>query len=115
MKTLRRLRCSVAIRTVPYSNSRACAIRAAVKLDVLKFAEHGAPLLGVGIIINVKTLEDEELIRKFLRGLSGGIKAAMKNPDAAADSALKVFKERKRETVMKFPPPIGVEGKLSRE
>ncbi len=87
---------------VAYVNEQVPQIEAAgVKLDVLKFAEHGAPLLGVGIIINVKTLEDGELIRKFLRGLSGGIKAAMKNPDAAVDSALKVFKERKRDTVMK--------------
>lgn len=87
---------------VAYVNEQVPQIEAAgVKLNVLKFAEHGAPLLGVGIIINVKTLEDGELIRKFLRGLSGGIKAAMKNPDAAVDSALKVFKERKRDTVMK--------------
>lgn len=87
---------------VAYVNEQVPQIEAqGVKLNVLKFAENGAPLLGVGIIINVKTLEDGELIRKFLRGLSGGIRAAMKNPDAAADSALKVFKERKRDTVLK--------------
>ena len=87
---------------VAYVNEQVPQIEAAgVKLNVLKFAEHGAPLLGVGIIINTKTLEDGDLIRKFLRGLSNGIKAAMKNPDAAVDSALKVFKERKRDTVMK--------------
>ncbi|MCY4438991.1 MAG: ABC transporter substrate-binding protein [Deltaproteobacteria bacterium] len=87
---------------VAYVNEQVPQIEAAgVKLNVLKFAEHGAPLLGVGIIINTKTLEDGDLIRKFLRGLSGGIQAAIKNPDAAVDSALKVFKERKRNTVMK--------------
>ncbi len=87
---------------VAYVNEQVPQIEAqGVKLNVLKFAENGAPLLGVGIIINVKTLEDGDLIRKFLRGLSGGIRAAMKNPDAAADSALKVFKERKRDTVLK--------------
>ena len=72
---------------VAYVNEQVPQIEAqGVKLNVLKFAENGAPLLGVGIIINVKTLEDGDLIRKFLRGLSGGIRAAMKNPDAAADS-----------------------------
>ena len=87
---------------VAYVNEQVPQIEAAgVKLNVLKFAEHGASILGVGIIINTKTLEDGDLIRKFLRGLSAGIRAAMKNPDAAVDSALKVFKERKRETVMK--------------
>lgn len=87
---------------VAYVNEQVPQLEAAgVKLNVLRFADHGVPLLGVGILVNTKTLEDGELIRKFLRGLSRGTMAAMKNPDAAVDAALKVFKERKRDTVMK--------------
>ena len=87
---------------VAYVNEQVPQLEAAgVKLNVLRFADHGAPLLGVGIMVNTKTLPDKELIRKFLRGITNALEAAMKNPDAAVTAALKIFKERKRATTMK--------------
>ncbi|MBI2997115.1 MAG: ABC transporter substrate-binding protein [Deltaproteobacteria bacterium] len=71
-----------------------------VKLDVLRFADYGAPLLGTGILINRDNLKQKEMIRAFLRAVSRGFIATMKNPEAAADAALKEFKERKRSTVL---------------
>lgn len=70
------------------------------KLDVLRFADYGAPLLGTGILINRETLKQKEMVRAFLRALSRGFIAAMKNPEAAVDAALKEFKERKRSTTL---------------
>lgn len=71
-----------------------------VKLNVLRFADYGAPLLGTGILINRETLKQKEMIRAFLRAVSRGFIAAMKEPEAAVDVALKEFKERNRATVL---------------
>lgn len=87
---------------VAYVNEQIPQIEAAgVKLNVLRFADYGAPLLGVGIMANTKTPPDKDLTRKFLRAISRGFEATMKNPEAAVDAALRVFPERKRETTLK--------------
>jgi NitT/TauT family transport system substrate-binding protein len=87
---------------VAYVNEQVPQIEAAgVKLNVLRFADHGAPLLGVGIMVNTKTPPEKDMIQRFLRAVSRGFEAARKNPEAAVDAALKVFPERKRETTLK--------------
>lgn len=87
---------------VAYVNEQVPQIEAAgVKLSVLKFSDYGAPLLGVGIMVNSKTPPEKDVVQKFLRGVTRAFEATMKNPEAAVDAALKAFPERKRETTMK--------------
>lgn len=87
---------------VAYVNEQIPQIEAAgVKLNVLRFADYGTPLLGVGIMVNTKTPPEKDLIQRFLRAVSRGFEATMKNPEAAVDAALRVFPERKRETTLK--------------
>ena len=87
---------------VAYVNEQVPQIEAAgVKLNVLKFSDYGAPLLGVGIMVNTKTPPDKDVTQRFLRAVSRGFEAAMKNPEAAVDAALRAFPERKRETTLK--------------
>ncbi len=87
---------------VAYVNEQVPQIEAAgVKLNVLRFSDYGAPLLGVGIMVNTKTPPEKDLIRRFLRAISRGFEAARENPEAAVAAALRVFPERKRETTLK--------------
>ena len=87
---------------VAYVNEQVPQIEAAgVKLNVLRFSDYGAPLLGVGIMANTKTPPEKDITQRFLRAVSRGFEATMKNPEAAVDAALKIFPERKRETTLK--------------
>lgn len=87
---------------VAYVNEQVPQIEAAgVKLNVLRFSDYGAPLLGIGIMINTKNPPDNTVTRNFLRAVSRGFEAARKNPEAAVDAALRAFPERKRETTLK--------------
>lgn len=87
---------------VAYVNEQVPQIEATgVKLNVLRFGDYGAPLLGTGILVNTKTLKEKDTIRGFLRAITRGLLAAQKNPDAAVDVALKQFKERKRSTTLR--------------
>jgi NitT/TauT family transport system substrate-binding protein len=86
---------------VAYVNEQVPQIEAAgVKLNALRFSDYGAPLLGIGIMINTKNPPDKTVTQKFLRAISRGFEAARKNPEAAVDAALRVFPERKRETTL---------------
>jgi NitT/TauT family transport system substrate-binding protein len=87
---------------VAYVNEQVPQIEAAgVKLNVLRFSDYGAPLLGVGIMANTKTPPEKDITQRFLRAVSRGFEATMKNPEAAVDAAVKIFPERKRETTLK--------------
>lgn len=86
---------------VAYVNEQVPQIEAAgVKVNSLRFADYGAPLLGIGIMINTHNPPDKEITRKFLRAVTRGFEAAQKNPEAAVDAALRVFPERKRDTTL---------------
>lgn len=86
---------------VAYVNEQVPQIEAAgVKLNALRFSDYGAPLLGIGIMMNTKNPPDKAITQKFLRAVSRGFEAARKNPEAAVDAALRVFPERKRDTTL---------------
>jgi NitT/TauT family transport system substrate-binding protein len=73
-----------------------------------RFSDYGVNLLGYGIVANAKTLEDPDLVRRFLRATLKGFNASYDDPQKAAETILRLGPESVTEQrgIEKMAEPI---------
>lgn len=70
-----------------------------VEPHALRFADHGANIVGMAIFTGNNTLKtNPELVRRFVRATKRAWEEAKKNPDAAVDVAMKVKPDLNRQS-----------------
>ncbi len=73
-----------------------------VSASGLRFADHGAPIVGMTILARNDTIASKpDVVRRFVRATIKSWEEAKKNPGAAVDAALKVKPDLNRDSTLK--------------